>query len=452
MRFTPLWFILSARGYYFVCVFLPLISYVLSLGLLNSDVYSIPFRVSFLLLVPALFLPVMLMSIEWRLGVLRTLPYSKRNLSAALLLALSGIPAAVAALAGLFSAAVLALIVGRTDLRTSWFFLSAAGPCVFLFGSIPFSRLVVLELLRRTFPRTRLSVHQILLVQTLLAVIVCLALLALVPQRSIPGVMLVAGALFFPLLSLRPDAYAYKLRPMDTTQKPDGAKVSRLPKVFRKPVWSSNAMWFFFMVTAFFVAHSLPHGVIRAEIVTLVPFIISLMLAGILSEYAAFFLLSPRAHRQLPVKRSTQAFRLAFSLLATPIPVIVYLIAVTHPGVSAFLGEHALEMPSVFKEIQGRHAVPSPSFFSLPAIALMFMFPFAAVRISPSRSARALGIFPLVFYAISLNLPARLTAVGIGGPAGSSVLFIAFLLAWFLFWRMLGNSLIYRRPPWSAVK
>ncbi|HNY86602.1 MAG TPA: hypothetical protein PKN23_08890, partial [Candidatus Hydrogenedentes bacterium] len=68
MRFTPLWFILSARGYYFVCVFLPLISYVLSLGLLNSDVYSIPFRVSFLLLVPALFLPVMLMSIEWRLG------------------------------------------------------------------------------------------------------------------------------------------------------------------------------------------------------------------------------------------------------------------------------------------------------------------------------------------------------------------------------------------------
>jgi len=310
----------------------------------------------------------------------------------------------------------------------------------------------VLELLRRTFPRTRLSVHQILLVQTLLAVIVCLALLALVPQRSIPGVMLVAGALFFPLLSLRPDAYAYKLRPMDTTQKPDGAKVSRLPKVFRKPVWSSNAMWFFFMVTAFFVAHSLPHGVIRAEIVTLVPFIISLMLAGILSEYAAFFLLSPRAHRQLPVKRSTQAFRLAFSLLATPIPVIVYLIAVTHPGVSAFLGEHALEMPSVFKEIQGRHAVPSPSFFSLPAIALMFMFPFAAVRISPSRSARALGIFPLVFYAISLNLPARLTAVGIGGPAGSSVLFIAFLLAWFLFWRMLGNSLIYRRPPWSAVK
>lgn len=337
MRFTPLWFILSARGYYFVCVFLPLISYVLSLGLLNSDVCSIPFRVSFLLLVPALFLPVMLMSIEWRLGVLRTLPYSKRNLSAALLLALSGIPAAVAASVGLFSAAVLPLIVGRTDLRTSWFFLSAAGPCVFLFASIPFSRVVVLELLRRAFPHARLSVHQILLLQTLLAVTAYLALLVLVPQRSIPGVMLVAGALFFSLLSLRPNVYAYKLRPMDTSRKPEGVKVSRLPKVFRKPLWSSNGIWFFYMVVAFFAAHSLPHGVIRTEIVTLVPFIISLMLSGILSEYAAFYLLSPRVHRQLPMKRSTQAFCLAFSLLATPLPVIVYLIAVTDPGVSSFL-------------------------------------------------------------------------------------------------------------------
>lgn len=452
MKFTPLWFILSARGYSIICVFVPMMSYALSLNLLRSDIPNVPFLVTLLLLVPALFLPVMLMSIEWRLGVLRTLPYSKRNLSAALLLALSGIPAAVAAFVGLFSAAVLPLIVGRTDLQTSWFFLSAAGPCMFLFGSIPFSRLVVLELLRRAFPRTRLSVHQILLVQTLLAVTVYLALLAMVPQRSIPGVMLVAGALFLPLLSLRPDVYAYKLRPMDTAQKPDGAKVSRLPKVFRKPVWSSNAMWFVYMAMAFLVAHLLPHNAMRREMLAMIPFTLCAMVAGLLVEYARIYFLAPRANRQLPMKRSTQAFRLAFSLFAAPIPLIVYFVAVTNPGVSAFLAEHGLEIPLIVSEMYKNHPLPSPSFLSIPAIALLFMFPFMAVRISPSRIAGVMGILPLVIYAFSLNLPSRLTAIRFGFPAGSLLLVIAFLLAWFLFWRMLGNSLIYRSRPGSAVK
>ncbi len=431
-----------------------MMSYVFSLNLLRSDRPSPPVFFAYMLLVLASFLPLLLVSVERQLSVLHSLPYSKRSLSATLLLALSGVPAGVAALVGLFSASVFPLIVGRTDLQTSWFFLSAAGPCMFLFGSIPFSRLVVLELLWRAFPHARLSVHQILLLQTLLAIAVYLALLVLVPQRSIPGVMLVAGVLFFPLLSLRPDVYAYKLRPMDTAQKPDGVKVSGLPTVFRKPVWSSGGMWVIYMVAAFLAAHLLPHNAIRREVLAIIPFALCAMVAGLLAEYARLYFLSPRAQRQLPMKRSTQAFRLALSLFAVPIPLIVYFVAITYQGVSAFFAQHGLEIRFMVRDMYGKHPAPSPSFLIIPAIALLLTFPFVAVRISPSRRTGIMVVLPLVIYpwSLALDLPAHITAIGFGGPAGSLLVVVAFLLAWFLFWRMLGNSQFYRSRPGSAVK